>query len=130
MRLTPTQSRTSTAGKRAPKADRLFRAFADTTRLRILHLLKGRELCVCDLVAVIGSPQPTISRHLAYLRKMGLILGRKEGLWNHYRLAPIQSDLHGRLLDCLPGCLALLPDLSADAHSLDQRLCDKGNCCR
>ena len=53
----------------ANPVDRMFRAFSDRTRLRILHLLRGGELCVCDLVAVIDVPQPKISRHLAYLRR-------------------------------------------------------------
>jgi ArsR family transcriptional regulator len=66
----------------------VFRALSDPTRLRILHLLQGGELCVCDLVDILDVPQPTASRHLAYLRKTGLVLTRKEGHWNYYRLAP------------------------------------------
>lgn len=57
----------------ANRVDFLFRAFSDRTRLRILNLLKPGELCVCDLVRVLGHPQPKISRHLAYLRKAGLV---------------------------------------------------------
>ena len=57
-----------------PPVDFMFRAFSDRTRLRILHLLRGGELCVCDLVEVLGVPQPKASRHLAYLRKAGLVL--------------------------------------------------------
>ena len=51
----------------------MFRAFSDRTRLRLLHLLRGGEGCVCDLVRVLGVPQPKVSRHLAYLRKAGLV---------------------------------------------------------
>jgi len=66
---------------------KMFRAFSDETRLRILHLLTKRELCVCDIVGVIGGPQPKISRHLGYLKRAGLVTDRKDGLWRHYSLA-------------------------------------------
>ncbi len=72
----------------ASRVDQMFRAFSDRTRLRILNLLRDGELCVCDLVEVLGVPQPKTSRHLAYLRRSGLVVARKEGLWNYYQLAP------------------------------------------
>src|ERR1700684_3094038 len=84
--------------------DVMFRAFSDRTRLRILHLLTSGELCVCDLVRVIGSPQPKISRHLSYLRKAGLVKSRKDGLWMHYQLAPANTDFQRKLLECLACC--------------------------
>src|SRR5271170_4164353 len=84
--------------------DRMFRAFSDRTRLRILHLLSPGELCVCHIVDVLELPQPKVSRHLAYLRRTGLVLTRKEGLWNYYRLAPAQGDFHEKLLQCLGSC--------------------------
>ena len=59
----------------------LFKALADDTRLRILALLQAGEICVCDIHGTLGLPQPTVSRHLAYLRKAGLVQGRKDGLW-------------------------------------------------
>ena len=65
----------------------MFRAFSDRTRLRILHLLLDGELCVGDLVNVLRVPQPTASRHLAYLRRAGLVATRKNGQWNYYKLA-------------------------------------------
>lgn len=82
----------------------VFRALSDPTRLRILNLLQSGEVCVCHIVAVLGSPQPTVSRHLAYLRKVGLVATRKEGLWMHYRLAPARSKSHEMLLACLAQC--------------------------
>jgi ArsR family transcriptional regulator len=82
----------------------IFRALSDRTRLRILNLLRGGELCVCHLVDVLGVPQPTASRHLAYLRKTGLVVARKEGLWMHYGLAPTRSKSHAMLLECLAQC--------------------------
>ena len=65
----------------------LFKAVADPVRLRLLNLLSGSEVCVCHLYEALDLPQSTVSRHLAYLRKRGLVVGRKEGLWVHYRLA-------------------------------------------
>lgn len=87
-----------------PQTKAIFRALSDRTRLRILNLLQSGEVCVCHLVEVLGSPQPTVSRHLAYLRKAGLVVARKEGLWMHYRLAPARSKSQEMLLACLAQC--------------------------
>jgi ArsR family transcriptional regulator len=78
-----------------------FRAFADPTRLRILHLLHDHELCVGDLTQIIKVTQPTASRHLAYLRKAQLVVTRKEGLWIYYSIAPAGNGVHQKLLECL-----------------------------
>jgi ArsR family transcriptional regulator, arsenate/arsenite/antimonite-responsive transcriptional repressor len=78
--------------KRYP-LERLFRALADRTRLRLLHLMAEQEICVCYFVTVIDVPQPKISRHLAYLRRAGIVAARREGKWMHYRLA-IPADAH------------------------------------
>lgn len=64
----------------------LFKALADRTRLRLIQLLGDDELCVCDCVAVLKTNQPKISRHLAYLRRAGLVAARREGKWTYYRL--------------------------------------------
>ena len=64
----------------------LFAALADTTRLRLLNLMGGREVCVCYFVEILRQGQPKISRHLAYLRKAGLVAARREGKWMHYRI--------------------------------------------
>ena len=74
--------------------DSMFRAFSDRTRLRILHVLLGGELCVGDIVEILQAPQPRISRHLAYLRKAKLVMVRKSGLWSHYSLAPAKTPFH------------------------------------
>jgi DNA-binding transcriptional ArsR family regulator len=67
----------------------IFRALADETRLEILSLLvTHRELCVCDLQQVLGIVQSKTSRHLQYLKRVGLLTDRRAGLWVHYRLAP------------------------------------------
>jgi ArsR family transcriptional regulator, arsenate/arsenite/antimonite-responsive transcriptional repressor len=65
---------------------RFFQALGDSTRLRLLNLMGDREICVCYLVEILGSPQPKISRHLAYLRNAGIVAARREGKWMHYRI--------------------------------------------
>jgi ArsR family transcriptional regulator, arsenate/arsenite/antimonite-responsive transcriptional repressor len=99
----------------------LLKAFADPSRLRLLNLLRGGEVCVCHLHEALELPQPTVSRHLAYLRKRGLVVGRKEGLWIHYRLAKPASQLHRRLLECVSSCLADPELLKNDRQRLDRR---------
>lgn len=108
--------------------DTLFRAFADRTRLRILNLLRTGEVCVGDLVTVLEAPQPTVSRHLAYLRKAGLVEVEREANWCYYRLAEPSSEFHGRLLDCLACCFGEAPQLRKDAKALT-RLRRQGGCC-
>src|ERR671911_84201 len=71
----------------------LFRALSDETRLRILALLRDGEVCVCHIQGGLRLPQPTISRHLAYLRKTGLVEARREGIWMHYKLAGAASPI-------------------------------------
>jgi ArsR family transcriptional regulator len=103
----------------ATSVDVMFRAFSDRTRLRLLHLLgRGGEVCVCDLVDVLGVPQPKVSRHLAYLRKAGLVKARKQGLWSYYRLAPAAGAFHEKLLECLTCCFRDVPELARDAERL------------
>ncbi|MCA1850431.1 MAG: metalloregulator ArsR/SmtB family transcription factor [Acidobacteria bacterium] len=64
----------------------LFKALADRTRLRLLNLMADTEVCVCYFVEVLGTNQPKISRHLAYLRRAGVVSARREGKWMHYRV--------------------------------------------
>jgi len=87
------------SAKPAPKVKDLealtgvYAALADPTRLRILALLRDGEVCVCHLHASLEVPQPTASRHLAYLRKAGLVDARRDGIWMHYRLTPIDNPV-------------------------------------
>ena len=112
------------------RVDTMFRAFSNRTRLRILNLLRGGELCVCDLVRVIDAPQPTVSRHLAYLRKAGLVISRKQGLWIYYELAPAKNDFHRKLLECLSCCFtADVPELARDSKALSEVFREKATCC-
>lgn len=108
--------------------DRLFRAFSDRTRLRILHLLKHGELCVCDLVSILRVPQPTASRHLAYLRRAGLVRVRKERSWNYYSLAEPRNSFHAKLLECLGSCFSEVPELGRDMAKRNKRRLGKACC--
>ena len=71
----------------------LFKALADRTRLRVIHLIGNDEVCVCFFVEVLRTNQPKVSRHLAYLRRAGLVSTRRDGKWMHYRLVE-PSDPH------------------------------------
>ena len=100
----------------------LFKAFADPVRLRLLNLLAGGEICVCHLHEALELPQSTVSRHLAYLRKRGLVIGRKDGLWVHYRLAKPVGDLHRKLVACL-GENCGVDWVERDRQRLERRTC-------
>jgi ArsR family transcriptional regulator len=71
----------------------VYAALADQTRLRIMALLGDGEICVCHIHASLDVPQPTASRHLAYLRKAGLVEARRTGVWMHYRLADLENPV-------------------------------------
>jgi ArsR family transcriptional regulator len=105
---------------------RLLKAFADPVRLRLLNLLAGDvEICVCHLHEALGLPQPTVSRHLAYLRRHGLVVGRKDGLWVHYRLAKPRTTLHRTLIGYVGTCMG-----DAEVFHQDrQRLASIVPCC-
>lgn len=85
--------------KRLATLETLFKALADTTRLRILGLLIDGEVCVCNIHESLALPQPKVSRHLAYLRRAGLVDARKDGLWVHYTLARMADPVMQALLD-------------------------------
>jgi ArsR family transcriptional regulator, arsenate/arsenite/antimonite-responsive transcriptional repressor len=72
--------------KKSAALDQLFRALGDPTRLRLLNLMADQEVCVCYFIEVLKAPQPKISRHLAYLRRAGIVSARREGKWMHYKL--------------------------------------------
>jgi ArsR family transcriptional regulator, arsenate/arsenite/antimonite-responsive transcriptional repressor len=103
--------------------DRLFRALGDPTRLRLLNLMADQEICVCYFTEVIGAPQPKISRHLAYLRKAGIVAARREGKWMHYRLAA-QSDPHvASILKSVLEALRQEKELLRDSVRLNRACC-------
>ncbi len=104
----------------------ILKACADPTRLRILRVLAEGETCVGDLVTILGVRQPTASRHLARLRKAGLVAVREDGRWAHYSLAPARSAFRRRLLRCLAACEE--PQLARDL-SKTSSLRRTGGCC-
>ncbi len=82
--------------------DLFFRALADRTRLRLLHLMGKDEVCVCFFVEILKTSQPKISRHLAYLRRAGIVGARRQGPWMHYRIVePPDQDAARVLKDTL-----------------------------
>jgi ArsR family transcriptional regulator len=96
----------------------LFKALADETRLRILHLLVRGELCVCDIVAVLAIGQSKASRHLACLRNAGLVEDRRSGVWMHYSLAAPGSATQRHILEWLAEAQDELPQAAADLRAL------------
>jgi ArsR family transcriptional regulator len=110
----------------APKAyplDRLFQALADRTRLRVLHLVSRQEVCVCNFVGILQAPQPKISRHLAYLRKAGLVATRREGKWMHYRLEKIADPAAATVLKTTLQSLAKDEFMQQDLARLERACC-------
>jgi ArsR family transcriptional regulator len=97
------------------KPNQLFKAFSDETRLRILNLLAQRDHCVCEFQAILRVPQPRISRHLAYLRRSGLVNVSKCGKWAMYGLAKPRNSVHASLLRCVNGCFSNIDFLQRDS---------------
>jgi ArsR family transcriptional regulator len=100
----------------------LFKALADVTRLRILNLLVQGELCVCDIMGVLGIGQSKASRHLAYLRNVGLVDDRRNGVWMYYTLARADGLTHKRILEWLAEATTELPQAAADLKALRKLL--------
>jgi ArsR family transcriptional regulator len=101
--------------------ERIFKALADRTRLRILGLLLGGQVCVCDLHDSLGIPQSKASRHLAYLRRAGLVQAEKRGLWVYYRLAEQPPGVLQALVAAVQHCVGHLPAIRGDARRLEAR---------
>jgi ArsR family transcriptional regulator, arsenate/arsenite/antimonite-responsive transcriptional repressor len=80
----------------------LLKLAADKTRLTILSYLKEKELCVCELVDLIGSSQPGISQHLRKMLNAGLLKERKTGTWVYYRLDTESHPYIMQILDYVP----------------------------
>jgi ArsR family transcriptional regulator len=118
----------TTRTKTADGVERMFRAFADRTRLRILHLLQDGELCVGDIISILQLPQAKVSHHLNYLRRAGLVDVRKEGLWRFYKLGEAQTPFHRNLLACLGQCFSDVPGLTADRKRA-AKIKASGGCC-
>ncbi len=113
--------------RREAKADQLgqletlFKALADATRLRILRLLMAGEVCVCDIHDTLKIPQAKASRHLAYLRRAGLVTTRREGLWVHYSLSKSADPIVATIKDATTHVLGHVEALRKDAERLEKR---------
>ncbi len=98
----------------------IFKALSDETRLRILSLLLTEgELCVCDIIATLKQPQSTISRHLAYLRKTGMVSDRRCGLWMYYSIFNGNNLLQQELVELLKNHLSKFPATLSDRESME-----------
>ena len=100
----------------------VFKALADNTRLRLIHLLGDEELCVCSCVEVLRTNQPKVSRHLAYLRRAGLVSARRDGKWTHYRLAQPSDAYVARIFSELRARLANDPQMQNDKARLERTI--------
>jgi ArsR family transcriptional regulator len=100
-----------------------FRALADPTRLRLLNLMGEKEVCVCYFVAVLKLSQPKISRHLAYLRRAGIVDARRQGKWMHYRLLTLSDARAARILKDTLAWLRQDPEMRKDQAQLTWACC-------
>lgn len=114
------------AGKQPISLETLFRALADPTRLRLLSLIADREICVCYFVQILGISQPKISRHLAYLRRAGIVAARRQGKWMHYRVVVPQDPSAASILWQTLKHLRDDPAMRRDAAKLDSACCRPG----
>lgn len=102
----------------------LLRALADRTRLRLMNLIRAREVCVCYLVEVLKLPQPKVSRHLAYLRRAGIVASRRQGYWMHYRIVKPKSSALARVFQLILATIPEDPQMQHDSRVL-QRVAGK-----
>ena len=96
------------------------KALADRTRLRILALLGNNEVCVCHIHDSLGLPQPTVSRHLAYLRRSGLVAARRDGVWMHYRVSTSLDPAVQQVVNAAVDALTGVPTTSKDRKQFER----------
>jgi ArsR family transcriptional regulator, arsenate/arsenite/antimonite-responsive transcriptional repressor len=101
----------------------LFAALSDRTRLRLLNLMNGREVCVCYFVEILGQSQPKISRHLAYLRRAGVVAARREGKWVHYKIVVPANTGAAKILGETLSVLREDKGMQADLSRLNKSCC-------
>jgi ArsR family transcriptional regulator len=104
-------------------AEKFFLALSDRTRLRLLNLIQDDEVCVCFFTEVLQAPQPTISRHLAYLRRAGVVSARREGKWMHYRIVAPADAYAARIFDEVRTWLREQPEMQRDRERLVKFCC-------
>ena len=111
---------TSRARAAVDELENLFKALADRTRLRILALLGNNEVCVCHIHDSLGLPQPTVSRHLAYLRKSGLVSARRDGVWMHYQVSRSLNPVIQAVVGAAADALQRVPDTTQDRKQFER----------
>jgi ArsR family transcriptional regulator, arsenate/arsenite/antimonite-responsive transcriptional repressor len=111
------------SGAASTNKDLFFRALADRTRLRLLNLMGDREVCVCFFVEILGMSQPKVSRHLAYLRRAGLVAARRDATWMHYRIVTPNDEGAARVLGDVLGWIASDPEMKRDLSHLERVSC-------
>ena len=110
--------------QRKPVApEKMLSALADKTRLRLLNLMAEREICVCYFTSILNESQPKISRHLAYLRRAGLVTARREGKWMHYRIDVASTAATRPVLDAVLRWLQADTQMQAERKRLEQACC-------
>lgn len=110
-------------------ANQVFKAFADETRLRILHIMVHvDEICVNEIEQALDLPQSKVSRHLAHLKNAGLIEYRREGQWTFYKIADPKTCLESEMIGCARNCFSTVPLLQEDLKNL-KGLEDGPKCC-
>jgi ArsR family transcriptional regulator len=107
--------------KKLDEMEDLFKALADATRLRILGLLLTGEVCVCNIHESLRIPQSKASRHLAYLRRSGLVETRREGLWIHYRMGRLADPILAAITDAVRHALTHIDRVRRDGERLQKR---------
>src|ERR1035437_2961855 len=104
----------------------LFAALADRTRLRLLNLMNGREVCVCFFVEILEQSQPKISRHLAYLRNAGIVSAWREGKWMHYSIELPEDAGAAAILNATLLSLRVDPEMQLDLARFGKARCEPG----
>ena len=108
------RSRAATTPSTITKLEVAFKALADATRLRIIALLGNNEVCVCHIHDSLGLPQPTVSRHLAYLRRSGLVTTRRDGVWMHYQVSRSLDPAVAQVMNAAVDALTKVPTTTRD----------------
>ncbi len=109
------------------KLDEFFAALADRTRLRLLNLMRDGEVCVCFFAETLGTNNPKISRHLAYLKRAGLVESRRDGKWVHYSISAPKDPKAAEIFDSVMRSLENDDEMSTDRTNLIDVCCAPRN---
>jgi len=113
----------------------ITKALSDENRVRVLLALRNQELCVCQIVELLGLAPSTVSKHLSILYQARLIEYRKQGRWVYYRLAEDNASGSAKAIEWAFNCLVNDPRIAEDAKKLEailkmdqEKLCQTQNC--